>query len=214
MWWATTLTPGNAGDASAATDLITDLAEDHITEARSKDTAGPEQSAQPDTEQADDKPGDDKPGDTEPGDDERGKVFRDPTARHVRTQPRGRDSWVAASAQVGAENSTPSARRTAPRGTVPSGTSSTAAALSHDREGGGLPSIVKRDQACVSKWGDPCSSSSRTRPCGGHHAARRVDPRDGDPCGGCGFHRLLGLRPYPRHGRPQLSCNASPEPSR
>ncbi len=64
---ATTLTPGNAGDASAATDLVTDLAGDHITEARSKDTAGSEQSAQPDTEQADDKPGDTEPGDDEPG---------------------------------------------------------------------------------------------------------------------------------------------------
>jgi IS5 family transposase len=74
---ATTVTPGNAGDASAATDLVTDLAGDHITEARSKDTAGSEQSAQPDTEQADDEPGDDEPGDDEPGDDERDKVFGD-----------------------------------------------------------------------------------------------------------------------------------------
>ena len=77
MWWATTLTPGNAGDASAATDLVTDLAGDHITEARSKDTAGSEQSAQPDTEQADDEPGDDEPGDDEPGDDEPGDDERD-----------------------------------------------------------------------------------------------------------------------------------------
>ena len=55
--------PGNAGDASAATDLITDLAEDHITEARSKDTSGPEQPAPPGTEP--------------PGTEPPGKVFGD-----------------------------------------------------------------------------------------------------------------------------------------
>ena len=60
---ATTVTPGNAGDASAADDLITDLTDDSSPE----DTAGPEQPAQPVAEQPV----------AEPGDNERGKVFGD-----------------------------------------------------------------------------------------------------------------------------------------
>jgi IS5 family transposase len=85
---ATTVTAGNAGDTSAADDLITDLTDDSSPE----DISGPEQPAQPVAEQpvaeqADDEPGDgeqpdgeqpdgEQP-DDEPGNGERGKVFGD-----------------------------------------------------------------------------------------------------------------------------------------
>jgi len=67
---ATTVTPGNAGDAGAATDLMTDLAEDPLTGAHpvaSAEPVAPAGLGQSGTEQADD----------EPGDNERGKVFGD-----------------------------------------------------------------------------------------------------------------------------------------
>ena len=57
---ATTVTAGNAGDASAADDLITDLTDD---------SPDPAQSV---AEQADDEPGDD-----EPGEQQRDKVYGD-----------------------------------------------------------------------------------------------------------------------------------------
>ena len=65
---ATTVTAGNAGDASAADDLITDLTDDSSPE----DISGPEQPAQPVAEQPVAEQADD-----EPGDNERGKVFGD-----------------------------------------------------------------------------------------------------------------------------------------
>ena len=65
---ATTVTAGNAGDASAADDLITDLTDDSSPE----DVSGPEQPAQPVAEQPVAEQADD-----EPGDNERGKVFGD-----------------------------------------------------------------------------------------------------------------------------------------